>query len=99
MAPFMPRKSPTYSTICEVMPWSSEPADERLSEAMAGAWVRFATTGDPNGGDLPSWQVYDQETEPYLEFGETIRPGEHLLKAECDFFDRFVEGKRKPASP
>ncbi|CAN0502098.1 unnamed protein product, partial [Phaeothamnion confervicola] len=30
-------------------------ADERLAEAIQDAWIRFATTGDPNGGSLPHW--------------------------------------------
>ena len=30
-------------------------ADKHASQAMAGYWVKFARTGNPNGGDLPAW--------------------------------------------
>jgi para-nitrobenzyl esterase len=74
-------------------------ADTKLAEAMSGTWVRFATTGDPNGGNLPAWPVYDESAEPYLEFGETVRAGKHLLKAECDFFDDYYRAQRVQAAP
>jgi len=81
------------------LPWKSEPADEQLADAMASAWVRFAKTGDPNGGTLPKWDVYDAEAAPFLEFGTAVRSGAHLLKAECDFFDQQMEAKRAKAAP
>jgi para-nitrobenzyl esterase len=74
--------------------WMSEPADQKLAEAMSGAWVRFAASGEPDGGNLPDWPAYDQEKEPYLEFGNTIREGQALLKGECDFFDAYYAAKR-----
>jgi para-nitrobenzyl esterase len=37
--------------------------------AMHGAWVRFATSGDPNGGDLPAWPRYDPNERPTMDFG------------------------------
>ncbi|MFV1987263.1 MAG: carboxylesterase/lipase family protein, partial [Gemmatimonadota bacterium] len=47
----------------------ADEADLRLDEAMAGAWVRFAATGDPNGDGLAAWPEYDAETDAYMEFG------------------------------
>ena len=81
------------------MPWTNQPADLALSDAMSSCWVRFAATGDPNGGNLPIWTAYDERAEPYLEFGDTIRTREHLLKAECDFVDAYFAAKRSEASP
>ena len=40
---------------------------------MADAWVRFASTGDPNGGTLPHGPAYDGGSDPYLEFGYRYR--------------------------
>ncbi len=74
--------------------WTNEPADRSLAEAMSGCWVRFAATGDPNGGNLPGWPAYNQDKEPYLEFGERTQQRSGLLKAECDFFDAYVAAKR-----
>jgi para-nitrobenzyl esterase len=44
-----------------------------LSREIHGAWVRFAKTGDPNGGDLPSWPRHDPATRPTMDFDTSIR--------------------------
>ncbi|MBI3838034.1 MAG: carboxylesterase family protein [Planctomycetia bacterium] len=75
-------------------PWSIQPTDQDLSEVMSDCWVRFATTGDPNGGKLPAWPAYNQEQEPYLEFGDSIVQHNGLLRAQCDFFDAYASAKR-----
>jgi para-nitrobenzyl esterase len=56
---------------------------------MSNYWVNFATTGDPNGKDLPKWAAYDHETEAYLDFGDTVQLRNHLLKAQLDFIEQF----------
>ena len=50
-------------------------ADRRMADVLARTWVRFARTGDPNGGELPAWPAHTRGNEAYLEFGETIRRG------------------------
>lgn len=52
--------------------------DAQLATAMSAAWVRFAATGDPNGGDLPAWPAYTAEREDYMEFGDRVGPGTAL---------------------
>lgn len=79
-------------------PWKNEPVDESLAKAMSAAWVRFAATGDPNGGQLPHWGEYRTQGQDYLEFGDTIRPGKALLSAECDFFDAYMAARHAPAA-
>jgi para-nitrobenzyl esterase len=64
--------------------------DRALAEAMSHYWVNFITTGDPNGKGLVAWPAYTLETEPYLEFGDTIKAGRHLLKRELDFIERAL---------
>jgi para-nitrobenzyl esterase len=66
----------------------STEVDDRLATAMQGAWVRFATAGDPNGGGLPAWPPYSKAAERHLEWDETIRVGADLRRDECDLFDR-----------
>jgi carboxylesterase type B len=66
------------------------PADESdlsLDESMAGAWVRFAATGDPNGDGLEPWPAYDAETDAYMEFGERIGAAHGVRTEQCDFLD------------
>jgi carboxylesterase type B len=49
--------------------------DYALSNAMSDAGVRFAATGDPNGGTLPHWPAYDGAADPYRKFGDSVRIG------------------------
>jgi len=63
-------------------------ADRALSDAMSDYWVNFARTGDPNGGGLPEWEPYNLDTEPYMELGDPLRAGNHLLKQELDYLDK-----------
>jgi para-nitrobenzyl esterase len=44
-----------------------------LSKEIHGAWVRFAETGDPNGGGLPAWPHHDPATRPTMDFDTSIR--------------------------
>ena len=62
-------------------------ADGRLADRMSNYWLRFVETGDPNGPGLPVWTPYDPITEPYLEFGNEITSGTHLLKPQLDFLE------------
>jgi len=48
--------------------------DLALAETMQDAWVRFAASGNPNGGSLPAWPGSDV-SENYLEFDSTIGVG------------------------
>jgi para-nitrobenzyl esterase len=38
--------------------WRWTAADRLLADAMAGYWVNFARTGDPNGPGLPAWPKF-----------------------------------------
>jgi carboxylesterase type B len=64
--------------------------DERLAETIQDAWVRFATTGDPNGGELPYWPVSADE---YLELNDPIRVGSGWRKPQLDFLDSYFLGQ------
>ncbi len=76
---------------------SDAPAlDLRLSDQLSSYWVNFATSGNPNGPGLPHWPAYDRESEPYLELGDSVRVGQHLLKAQLDFLERVAERRRVP---
>lgn len=64
--------------------------DRMLADAMSSYWVSFAATGHPEAPGQATWQPYDFIGEPFLELGDTIRAGRHLLKAQLDFWERFL---------
>ena len=58
--------------------------DKALSDAMAQYWASFAKTGVPQASGLPTWPRYETRTDRHIEFGDTVAPGQHLRKAQCD---------------
>lgn len=60
-----------------------EEVDRKLARLMSAAWYRFAATGNPNGDDLPEWPRYEQKSEAYLEFGESVRVDRGLETTQC----------------
>jgi para-nitrobenzyl esterase len=79
-----------------IAPDSYNDRDDRLSQAMSAAWVRFAKTGDPNGTGLTSWPSFRQ-SEAYLEFGDQIAAGSALRKAQLDVLTGFADKRRDMA--
>jgi len=67
--------------------------DEKLSDAMMAAWVRFARFGDPSGGGL-TWPRYDPAKDEYLEFGDPIRVGSRWRRRNMEFLDGFFERRK-----
>jgi para-nitrobenzyl esterase len=43
--------------------------DREVSKLMGDYWVRFAETGNPNGGDAPIWPRVNGQPTTYLYFG------------------------------
>jgi para-nitrobenzyl esterase len=62
-----------------------EDADRKLSQTMSSYWVNFATTGNPNGKDLPAWHKYDEKKDLALGLGDEIQPIPVPNKAGLDF--------------
>ncbi len=73
--------------------------DDRLSAAIMDYWVRFATTGDPNGGTAPVWPTYETTSEPYLDLGNTITPKAGLVKDVCDALEPGMRAGWAAATP
>ena len=65
------------------------PPQQQLSAAMVSYWTNFAATGDPNGGTLPTWSLYNPTTDvfqsliPPTPTTETTFNTNHL----CDFWN------------
>ena len=58
-----------------------------------GAWVRFAATGDPNGGELPKWPVYTRANDAHMEFGNVVKAGSGLHSQTIAFWDSIFGGR------
>ena len=86
----------TIDALLAATPTAYQAKDRELARTMSAAWVRFATTGDPNGVDLPKWSAYTAAADPYLEFGNTIKPGSALHSKAVDLFTKFYESTAKP---
>lgn len=62
--------------------------DDSVQTNMLQYWVNFASTGDPNGGNLPVWPEYDAATDCYLEIkASPDGTGCGLRTAESDLWD------------
>ena len=62
------------------------PHARTLSTHMQRAWIEFARTGDPNGGDDPVWPKYQAESDEHLVFDLAISAGSKLRAEKCDFW-------------
>jgi para-nitrobenzyl esterase len=73
--------------------------DKAISEAMAGAWVQFAKTGDPNDTNLPKWPTYHGPAYRYLEYGDVIATASGFRETQVDFFKRaFAHMRAHPSA-
>jgi para-nitrobenzyl esterase len=49
-------------------PWAA--VDRRLADVMSSYWVRFATSGNPNGPGLPAWPAFAPASPKVMVLGE-----------------------------
>jgi para-nitrobenzyl esterase len=71
-----------------------ESVDRAIAAAMAGAWVQFAKTGNPNGADLPRWPAYRSPGYELLEYGDETAVRSNASSPEADFFGKAIEDMR-----
>jgi para-nitrobenzyl esterase len=74
-------------------PLPTNARDRALSETMMNVWVRFAATGDPNGGNLPNWQPYDGACDNYFELGNELKAGSAWRVTQMAFLDSFFDAR------
>ncbi|MEZ5654030.1 MAG: carboxylesterase family protein [Burkholderiaceae bacterium] len=68
-------------------------ADQRTATHMHEAWSRFITTGDPNGGELPPWPVFDEGGAPHMVFDDPPLVSRHWRHETIEFIDRVQSGR------
>ncbi len=64
------------------------PESVAMSNTVSDAFVRFASTGDPNGGTLPKWEPYALPRRQTMIFDNTSRMEDDPRGAEREFFNR-----------
>ena len=68
--------------------------DREFSSMLAETWVRFARTGDPNGGPLPEWPAFSLEDEAYMKLGPTLAVGKHLRTPQLEVIAEAWDRRR-----
>jgi para-nitrobenzyl esterase len=62
-----------------------------LMQQMILAWTNFAKTGDPNGGGLPNWPVFDGATQPTMVFSADVHVENAPFYAEYQAMSDFMK--------
>ncbi len=79
------------------MSWNWTEADRRLAAEVSGYWVNFIKSGDPNGGNLPSWPRFSETAETVQHLNDPIATGKVPNLATLKVFDAAysdVRGKK-----
>jgi para-nitrobenzyl esterase len=69
--------------------------DRTLSNVMMDAWVRFVSTGNPNGGAITNWPAFDPVSDPYLVLDVHPAVGHGLRNTQLDFIGTVQRATRK----
>jgi len=72
-------------------PWNA--VDQRIASQMAAYWINFATSGNPNGSDLPKWDPYDLQNEQVMLLDSIM--GQEILpdRAKLLFWEKVYAGE------
>lgn len=71
-------------------------ADRGLADRIAGYWVNFAASGDPNGVGLPAWPEFSAD-EQVMVLGEATRAVEAPVDPQLRVFDGVYDVVRGTA--
>lgn len=71
-------------------------ADLAYASLVSDYWVNFTKTGNPNGENTSIvWPKWSNSDQAYIEFGEDISAGNHLLKERLDALQNFLDAEKK----
>jgi para-nitrobenzyl esterase len=73
------------------------PQDKAVSQAIIGAWVKFAKTGNPNGPGLPPWPSYRQPGYRYLNYSDKPAAQAGFRESQVEFWSQVLERLRRPS--
>ncbi len=70
-------------------PW--EPIDHKIADMMSQYWVNFATTGNPNGPELPEWKPFEPTSTSVLVISEETETKPLPTKEKLSFWESYYE--------
>lgn len=79
-----------WNTLTDIIGYNPVAEDLALSNTMMEYWQRFGAAGDPNGGTLLNWPLYDGAKDSFLELNAPPSAGEGVRTAQCDFWKSLL---------
>ena len=64
--------------------------DNKLSDIMLKYWSNFAKYGDPNGTDLPKWDIWDNNPNQIMELGTNVSMIEDKYLELYEIIEDFI---------
>ena len=69
-------------------PWTD--VDRELADTMSSYWVNFASTGDPNGRNLPKWPPFDEaKNHNPMVLGDKVAVGSGPNPVHLKFYENY----------
>ena len=72
-------------------PWTDD--DHKIADTMSSYWANFATTGNPNGKQLPRWPVADAKPI-VMQLGDAFGTMSVVDAVKLDFWKRFFQTQK-----
>lgn len=63
--------------------------DYNLEKTMQEYWINFIKTGNPNGPDLPQWDIFDEQKGNVMELGANISMTEDPYMEIYKVYDKY----------
>ncbi len=73
-------------------------ADRDFSDFIIDTWVRFAKTGNPNGGAIEGWKAFTPENEAYYVLGPEKGSQSNLRLSEMTLIEKAWAKRRASAA-
>jgi para-nitrobenzyl esterase len=74
-------------------PW--KPVDRTIAHQVSSYWVNFASTGNPNGADLPSWPAFSERPDRTMALGADMEPISLASPDEVAFWRSILIHRRE----